>query len=134
MGAGGAGAGAGAGARGAGAGGAGAGGQGGLLTTHRSHCSKTYFPQAPHNSSLIRKLHIKPEGVIWAKAKTCSFLHERCNYSHVTSSNWTQPGFLTDADFISYPSMCSDLDKSPCVQNDRTKSTRRAPVPWMGAF
>jgi hypothetical protein len=33
------------------------------------------------------------------------------------------------ADFISYPSMCSDLDKSPCVQIDRTKSTRRAPVP-----
>ena len=30
--------------------------------------------------------------------------------------------------------MCSDLDKSPCVQNDRTKGTRLAPVPWMGAF
>jgi len=30
--------------------------------------------------------------------------------------------------------MCSDLDKLPCVQNDRTKSTRCAPVPWMGAF
>ena len=30
--------------------------------------------------------------------------------------------------------MCSDLDKSPCVKNDRTKSTRRAPVPEMGAF
>jgi hypothetical protein len=30
--------------------------------------------------------------------------------------------------------MCSDFDKSPCVQNDKTKSTRRAPVPWMGAF
>ena len=24
------------------------------------------------------------EGRNWAKAKTCSFLHERCNYSHVT--------------------------------------------------
>jgi len=23
------------------------------------------------------------EGVIWAKAKTRSFLHERCNYSHI---------------------------------------------------
>jgi hypothetical protein len=33
------------------------------------------------------------EGVIWAKAKTCSFFHERCNSSHVTSSNWTQPSF-----------------------------------------
>jgi len=33
------------------------------------------------------------EGGHWAKAKTCSFLHERCNYSHVTSSNWTQPSF-----------------------------------------
>jgi len=41
---------------------------------------------------------------------------------------------LTDAEFISNLSMCSDLDKSPCVQNDRTKSTRRAPVSWMGAF
>ena len=30
--------------------------------------------------------------------------------------------------------MCSHLDKSPCVQNDRTKSTRRAPLPEMGAF
>jgi hypothetical protein len=30
--------------------------------------------------------------------------------------------------------MCSDLDKSPCVQNDRTKSTRRALVLQMGAF
>ena len=40
----------------------------------------------------------------------------------------------TDADFISCLSMCSDLDKSPCVQNDRTKRTRRAPVSWMGAF
>ena len=36
----------------------------------------------------------------------------------------------TDADFISCLSMCSDLDKSPCVQNDRTKRTRRAPVPY----
>ena len=71
-------------------------------------------------------------GVIWATAKTCSFLHERCNYSHVTSSNWTQPSFKLM--LISYPSMCSDLFKSPCVQNDRTKSTRRAPVPYMGAF
>jgi len=35
----------------------------------------------------------------------------------------------TDADFISYPRLCSDLDKLPCVQNDRTWSTRRAPVP-----
>jgi len=34
-----------------------------------------------------------PEGGHWAKAKTCAFLHERCNYSHVTSSNWTQPSF-----------------------------------------
>ena len=33
------------------------------------------------------------EGVIWTKAKTCSFWHERCNYSHVTSSNCTQPSF-----------------------------------------
>ena len=31
-----------------------------------------------------------PEGVIWAKAKTCTFLHEKCNYSHVTSSICTQ--------------------------------------------
>jgi len=30
--------------------------------------------------------------------------------------------------------MCSDLDKSPCEQSDRTKSTRRALVPSMGAF
>jgi hypothetical protein len=34
-----------------------------------------------------------PEGGHWAKAKTCSFLHERCNYSHVTLSNWAQPSF-----------------------------------------
>jgi hypothetical protein len=30
-----------------------------------------------------------PEGVIWAKVKTCSSLNERWNYSHVTSSKWT---------------------------------------------
>ena len=35
-----------------------------------------------------------PEGGHWAKAKTCSFLHERCNYSLVTSSNWTQLSFI----------------------------------------
>ena len=55
---------------------------------------------------------ILAEGGHWAKAKKCSFLHERCNYSRVTSSNWTQPS-QTDADLISYPSLCSDLDKSP---------------------
>ena len=30
------------------------------------------------------------EGGRWAKPRTCSFLHERCNYLHITSSNWTQ--------------------------------------------
>jgi hypothetical protein len=35
----------------------------------------------------------KTEGVIWTKAKTCYFMHEMWNYSHVTSSNWTQPSF-----------------------------------------
>jgi len=39
------------------------------------------------------KIDIFTERVIWAKAKTCSFLHERCSYSHVTSSNRTQPSF-----------------------------------------
>ena len=66
------------------------------------------------------------EGGHWAKAKTCSFLHEKCNLSYVTSSNWTQSSFklmLTLTHNISYPSTCSDLDKSPCVQNDRTKHT-----------
>ena len=38
----------------------------------------------------------------------------------------------TDAEFLSYPSMCSDLDKSPCVQNVRTISSRRALYPrWV---
>jgi len=40
----------------------------------------------------------------------------------------------TDADFISYQSMCSDLDKLRCVRNDGTNCTCRTSVPWMGAL
>jgi hypothetical protein len=44
----------------------------------------------PTSLVLVRKIS---EGGHWANVQTCSFLHERCNYSHVTSSNWTQPSF-----------------------------------------
>ena len=60
-------------------------------------------------------LRLIPEGVIWAKFQNMLLFGAA---SH-TSLHQLGPNY-TDADFISYPSMCSDLDKSPCVQNDRT--------------
>jgi hypothetical protein len=38
----------------------------------------------PANKLYIHRIFA--EDIIWAKAKTCCFLHERWNYSHVTST------------------------------------------------
>jgi len=61
----------------------------------KSHSLYVYLPQISviYPPTVLVHLPSLPEGGQWAKAKTCSFLHERCNYSHVTSSNWTQPSF-----------------------------------------
>jgi len=67
-----------------------------------------------------------PEGVM---SKCPNMLLFALNHSHVTSSNWTKPSFTLLLIFICYQSMCSDLVKPPCVRNDRTKCTRRVPVP-----
>jgi hypothetical protein len=57
------------------------------------HQYLTYPTVIAHSDARkLARLEI-PEGGHWAKAKTCSFFHERCNYSHVASSNWTQPSF-----------------------------------------
>ena len=83
-------------------------------------------------SNSLFSLLKKEQGLSEQESKHAHFCI-KCNYLHIVTSNWTKSSF-TNADFTSYQSMCSGLFKLPCARNNRTKCTRRIPVPQMGAL
>ena len=75
-------------------------------------------------AGVIKQTHpeILSEGVIWAKAKIYSFLHERCNYySHVTSSNYTQRV---------YKGFTKGINRQPASKGKVVQKNWSQPVPY----